>query len=53
MSEHTAPAGGAEPEDEDVRAHTTSGRANLELLFVGLGALVVSLSQSVLVPVLS
>jgi MFS family permease len=46
------PAGGAEPEDEDVRSHTTSGRANVELLFVGLGALVVSLSQSVLVPVL-
>jgi MFS family permease len=47
-----APAAGAEPEDEDVRSHTTSGQANLELLFVGLGALVVSLSQSVLVPVL-
>jgi MFS family permease len=45
-------AAGAEPEDEEVRSHTTSGRANLELLFVGLGALVVSLSQSVLVPVL-
>jgi hypothetical protein len=38
-------AAGAEPEDEDVRSHTTSGRANLELLFVGLGALVVSLSR--------
>jgi MFS family permease len=45
-------AAGAEPEDEEVRSHTTSGRANLELLLVGLGALVVSLSQSVLVPVL-
>jgi MFS family permease len=43
---------GATPEDEELRSHTTSGRANLELLFVGLGALVVSLSQSVLVPVL-
>jgi MFS family permease len=45
-------AAGAEPEDEEVRAHTTGSRANLELMFVGLGALVVSLSQSVLVPVL-
>lgn len=45
-------AAGAEPEDEAVRSHTSGGRANLELLFVGLGALVVSLSQSVLVPVL-
>ncbi len=63
MTEQAEPAGlagpgteplaaGAEPEDEDFRAHTTSSRANLELLFVGLGALVVSLSQSVLVPVL-
>jgi len=55
MTESTEPAqlaAGAELEDEDVRSHTTSGRANLELLFVGLGALVVSLSQSVLVPVL-
>jgi MFS family permease len=45
-------AAGAEPEDEAVRSHTSSSRANLELMFVGLGALVVSLSQSVLVPVL-
>jgi MFS family permease len=53
MTEQTEPlAAGAEPEDEVVRSHTTSSRANLELLFVGLGALVVSLSQSVLVPVL-
>jgi MFS family permease len=43
---------GAVSEDEEVRAHTTSARANVELLFVGLGALVVSLAQSVLVPVL-
>lgn len=32
---------------------TTPARANLELIVVGLGALVVSLSQSLLIPVLS
>jgi len=53
MSEETtSEVAGAEPEDAEIRAHTGSGRANLELLVVGLGALVVSLSQSVLVPVL-
>lgn len=36
----------------EIAAHTTSRRATLELLVVGLGALVVSLSQSVLIPVL-
>lgn len=51
MSEETL-AAGAEPEDAELRAHTDSRRATLELLVVGLGALVVSLSQSVLVPVL-
>jgi len=45
-------APGAEDADAALRAHTNPGRANLELLVVGLGALVVSLSQSVLVPVL-
>lgn len=45
-------APGAEPEDATLRAETGSQRAGLELLVVGLGALVVSLSQSVLVPVL-
>ena len=45
-------AAGADLEDEDIRSHTTGKRANLELLFVGLGALVVSLTQSMLVPVL-
>lgn len=45
-------APGAEPEDADIREHTRRGRANAELFFVGIGALVVSLSQSVLVPVL-
>ncbi|RLV50335.1 MFS transporter [Nocardioides mangrovicus] len=43
---------GAEPADSRLRHDTTPGRANVELLVVGLGALVVSLSQSVLVPVL-
>ncbi|MCL2543923.1 MAG: MFS transporter [Nocardioidaceae bacterium] len=52
MSEIVEEAPGAEPADADVRAHTGKGRANLELLVVGIGALVVSLSQSVLVPVL-
>jgi MFS family permease len=36
-----------------VAAHTSSRRATLELLVVGLGALVVALAQSVLIPVLS
>jgi MFS family permease len=57
MTEHSESAAqplpaGADVEDEDIRSHTSGGRANLELLFVGLGALVVSLAQSVLVPVL-
>lgn len=39
--------------DADVAAHTSSSRATLELVVIGLGALVVALSQSVLVPVLS
>lgn len=50
MSDEITP--GAEPADADIRAHTTGGRANLELFFVALAGLVVSLSQSVLVPVL-
>ncbi|MFT4262379.1 MAG: MFS transporter [Nocardioides sp.] len=45
-------APGAEPEDAAIRAHTSGSRANLELLFVALAGLVVSLSQSILVPVL-
>jgi MFS family permease len=40
------------PLDAEVAAHTSRRRANLELVVVGLGALVVSLAQSVLVPVL-
>jgi MFS family permease len=39
--------------DAEVAAHTSSRRATLELLVIGLGALVVSLSQSLLIPVLS
>jgi MFS family permease len=38
--------------DADVAAHTSSGRARLELLIVGTAALAVSLSQSLLIPVL-
>jgi predicted MFS family arabinose efflux permease len=38
--------------DAEIAAHTSRSRANLELVVVGLGALVVSLAQSVLVPVL-
>ncbi|MFT4011334.1 MAG: MFS transporter [Nocardioidaceae bacterium] len=45
-------ADGAESADASLRAHISPARANLELLLVGLGALVVSLSQSMLVPVL-
>jgi MFS family permease len=41
------------PATEVVRATTTPARARLELLVVGVGALMVSLSQSVLVPVLA
>ncbi len=37
---------------EAIRGHTSPARARIELLAVGLGALMVSLSQSVLVPVL-
>ena len=37
----------------DTAASTSSRRATLELLVVGLGALVVALAQSVLIPVLS
>ncbi|MBB6627485.1 MFS transporter [Nocardioides sp. KIGAM211] len=39
--------------ESEVAAHTSPARARLELVVVGLGALVVSLSQSVLIPVLS
>ena len=41
------------PSDQDVVAHPSSRRGTLELLVVGLGALVVALSQSLLIPVLS
>src|SRR5882724_11013350 len=39
--------------DDQVRAHTSRFRARLELLFVGLAAIAVSLSQALLVPVLA
>jgi predicted MFS family arabinose efflux permease len=39
--------------DAEIAAHTSPRRATLELFVVGLGALVVSLAQSVLIPVLS
>jgi predicted MFS family arabinose efflux permease len=37
---------------EEIRAHTSPTRARIELLAIGLGALMVSLAQSVLVPIL-
>ncbi|MFT4262593.1 MAG: MFS transporter [Nocardioides sp.] len=43
---------GAEPEDRSLREGTGSGRANLELFIVGLGALAVSMSQTMLAPAL-
>src|SRR3954454_14546134 len=39
--------------DAEIAAHTSPRRATLELLVVGLGALVVSMAQSMLIPVLS
>lgn len=42
-----------DPSATAVAEHTSSRRATLELLVVGLGALVVALAQSVLIPVLS
>lgn len=38
--------------DAEIASHTSPRRATLELVVVGLGALVVSLAQSVLIPVL-
>jgi MFS family permease len=38
--------------EAEIRSHTSPARARLELLVVGVGALMVSLSQSVLVPIL-
>jgi len=40
------------PTDADIAAHTTPGRARLELLVVGTAALAVAMSQSLLIPVL-
>ena len=42
-----------EQHDAEIAAHTSPRRATLELVIVGLGALAVSLAQSVLVPVLA
>ena len=39
--------------DADVAAHTTPGRARLELLVVGFAALTVALTQALLIPVLA
>ncbi|MFT4010944.1 MAG: MFS transporter [Nocardioidaceae bacterium] len=47
---------GADPTgaaDAEIASHTSSSRARWELAAVGLGALVVSLSQSLLVPIIS
>ncbi len=39
--------------DAEVAAHTSPGRARLELLVVGFAALAVSLTQALLIPVLA
>ncbi|CAI9404667.1 MFS transporter [Nocardioides sp. T2.26MG-1] len=39
--------------DAEIVAHTTAGRARLELLVVGFAALAVSLTQALLIPVLA
>ena len=49
--EHAPDPAAAAAEDE-IRAHTSPGRARLELLAVGLGGLAVSMAQTLLVPVL-
>jgi MFS family permease len=48
----SAPQDVAAVADSDVAAHTSAFRARLELFVVGFAALVVSLSQTLLVPVL-
>src|SRR3954471_10936042 len=53
MPEPSAHESSRPDHDAEIAAHTSPRRATLELLVVGLGALVVSLAQSVLVPVLS
>lgn len=47
------PQTGAAPTEAAIREHTSPGRARLELLVIGGAALAVSLSQSLLIPVLS
>lgn len=44
---------GEQAAEAAIRAHTSPSRARLELLVVGIGALAVSMSQTLLVPVLS
>jgi len=39
-------------DDAEIASHTSPGRARLELIVVGLGAFVVALAQSLLIPVL-
>lgn len=46
---HHEPSGAT---DAEIASHTSPARARLELLVVGLGALVVSLAQSLLIPVI-
>lgn len=54
LTEGAADAGGTQGQaaEAEIRAHTTPGRARLELLAVGLGGLAVSMAQTLLVPVL-
>lgn len=53
MPRHDAPPADLASSDAQTAAQTPSRRATLQLLVVGVGALVVSLSQSLLIPVLS
>jgi MFS family permease len=52
MSQRPAVLAGEASADAGRRQHTSGGRATAELILVGLGALAVSLAQSVLIPVL-
>jgi MFS family permease len=47
------PHPGTPATDAEIAAHTSPGRARLELLVVGFAALAVSLTQAMLIPVLS
>jgi MFS family permease len=50
---HSGAPAGTPATDAEIAAHTSPGRARLELLVVGFAALAVSLTQAMLIPVLS